>query len=130
MRRVSLLLLAILALPAPALGASAAAPAEKLVSRIDSIIATEKDGRVSVQVKGAVMGGGWKRAVLRPTKITLPADAHVMVLNFVAVPPDPGAAVIPGLLPVAASITLKARKGAVSVRVVSGSNDITTQILK
>src|SRR5579872_505263 len=72
MRRVSFLLLALLALPAPALGASAAAPAEKLVSRIDSIIATEKDGRVSVQVKGAVMGGGWKRAVLRPTKITLP----------------------------------------------------------
>jgi hypothetical protein len=53
-----------------------------------------------------------------------------MVLNFVAVPPDPSAAVIPGLLPVAASITLKARRGVVSVRVVSGSNDITTQILK
>jgi hypothetical protein len=130
MRCVSFFMAALLALPAPALAANAAAPAEKPVSRIDSLIATEKDGRVMVEAKGAVMGGGWKHAVLRPARPTLPADAHVMVLNFVAVPPDPAQAVIPGLLPVAASITLKARKGVVSVRVVSGSNEITTQILK
>ena len=128
MRSVNLLMAALLALPAPAL--ATIPPAEKPVARIDGIIATEKDGRVLVEVKGAVMGGGWKHAVLRPAKSTVPADAHVMVLNFVAVPPDPAAAVIPGLLPVAASITLKARKGTVSVRVVSGSNEITTQILK
>ena len=83
-----------------------------------------------IEVRGAVMGGGWKHAVLRPAKSTGPSDAHVIVLNFVAVPPDPGAAVIPGLLPVAASITLKTRKGVVSVRAVSGSNEITTQILR
>ena len=118
----------LLAMPPPAL--AAVPPVEKPVSRIDSLIATEKDGRISVEAKGAVMGGGWKHAVLRPAKGNGPADAHVMVLNFVAVPPDAHAAVIPGLLPVAASITIKARKGAVSVRVVSGSNDITTQILK
>jgi len=120
----------LLALPAPTVAAVSTAPTEKPVSRIDSLIATEKDGRVMVEAKGAVTGGGWKHAVLRPAKSTGPGDAHVMVLNFVAVPPDPSQAVIPGLLPVAASITLKARKGAVSVRAVSGSNEITTQILK
>ena len=120
----------LLALPAPAFAAAAVTQAEKPVSRIDSLIATEKDGRVMVEAKGAVMGGGWKHAELRPAKSTGPADAHVMVLNFVAVAPDPTAAEIPGLLPVAATITLKARRGAVSVRVVSNSNEITTQILK
>lgn len=127
MRGVSLLMAVLLALPAPAFAAIAA---EKPVSRIDSLIATEKDGRVIVQAKGAVMGGGWKHAALRPARSTAPADAHVMVLNFVAVPPDPSEAVIPGLLPVSAAITLKARKGAVSVRAVSASNDVTTQILR
>ena len=130
MRCAGLLMAGLLTLPAPAVAAIPAASAEKPVSRIDSIIATEKDGRVMIEAKGAVMGGGWKHAVLRPTKSIGPGDAHVMVLNFVAVPPDPSAAVIPGLLPVAASITLKARKGVVSVRAVSGSNEITTQILK
>ena len=130
MRSASLVMAGLLTLSASTFAATTPAPVEKPISRIDSIIATEKDGRVAVEVKGAVTGGGWKRAVLRPAKSAGPADAHVMVLNFVAVPPDPSAAVIPGLLPVAASITLKARKGAVSVRVVSGSNEITTQILK
>lgn len=130
MRCLSLLIAALLALPISAFAAAPNPPTEKPVSRIDSIIATEKDGRIAVQAKGAVMGGGWKHAVLRPAKSTAQADAHVMVLNFVAQPPDPAQAVIPGLLPVAASITLKARKGTVSVRAVSGSNEITTQILK
>jgi hypothetical protein len=48
----------------------------------------------------------------------------------VAEPPQPGEAVIPGLLPVSAAITLKARKGTVSVRAVSAANEITTQILR
>lgn len=100
------------------------------VARIDSLMVTEKDGRLTVQVKGAVAGGGWKHAALKPAKSTAPGDAHVLVLNFVAEPPDPTQAVIPGLLPVTAAITLKARKGLVSVRAVSGSNDITSQILK
>ena len=110
----------------PAPEAAAATP----VARIDSLIATEKDGRLTIQVKGAVTGGGWKHAALKPIKSIAPGDAHVLVLDFVAEPPDPTRAVIPGLLPVAAAITLTARKGLVSVRVVSSSNDITSQILK
>jgi hypothetical protein len=130
MRGVSFLMAAVLALPAPALAAIPAAQAEKPVSRIDSLIATEKDGRLTVQAKGAVMGGGWKHAALKPARSTAPADAHVLILNFVAEPPDPGQAVIPGLLPVSAAISLKARKGIVSVRAVSASNEVTTQILR
>ena len=120
-------MLALLALPGPAVAAIAV---EKPVSRIDSLIATEKDGRVTVQAKGAVMGGGWKHAALKATKSATPADAHVLVLDFVAEPPDPSQAVIPGLLPVTAAVTLKARKGTVSVRAVSASNEVTTQILR
>jgi hypothetical protein len=100
------------------------------VARIDSLIVTEKNGRLSIQAKGAVTGGGWKHALLKPAKATGPGDAHVLVLDFVAEPPDPTRAVVPGLLPVAAALMVTARKGLVSVRVVSGSNDITSQILK
>jgi hypothetical protein len=116
--------------------ARARAPAEKStaaavpVFRIDGLIATAEGGRLSIQARGAVMGGGWKQAALRPAKGSAPPDPHVLVLDFVAVPPDPTEAVIPGLLPVSAAISVKTRKGLVSVRVVSGSNEITTQILK
>ncbi|HKD46370.1 MAG TPA: hypothetical protein VKB67_01670 [Rhizomicrobium sp.] len=127
MRGVSFLMAVLLALPLPAM--AAIAPGQ-LVSRVDSVIATEKGGRLTVQAKGAVTSGGWKRAALKPVKSVTAADAHVLVLNFVAEPPQPTDAVIPGLLPVAAAISLKTRKGIVSVRAVSGSNEITTQILK
>jgi len=127
MRRVIVLMAVLLALPVPAFAAIAA---EKPVSRIDSLIATEKGGRVTVQAKGAVTSGGWKHAALKPVKPAAPADAHVLVLDFVAEPPDPSQAVIPGLLPVTASVTLRAHRGTVSVRAVSASNEITTQILR
>jgi hypothetical protein len=117
----------LLALPVPAF---AAIGAEKQVSRIDGLMASEKGGRLTVQAKGAVPGGGWKHAALKPSKSTAPGDAHVLVLDFVAEPPQPNEAVIPGLLPVSAAITLKARKGTVSVRAVSASNEVTTEILR
>jgi hypothetical protein len=110
----------------PAPEAATAVP----VARIDSLMATEKGGRLTIEAKGAVTGGGWKHAALKPIKSIAPGDAHVLVLDFVAEPPEPTQAVIPGLLPVSAAITLNARKGLVSVRAVSASNDITTQILK
>jgi hypothetical protein len=82
-----------------------------------------------IQVKGAVEGGGWRGAKLRPVKSGA-ADTHTIVVEFVATPPPPTRAVIFGLLPVAANTTVRVRKGVVSVRVVSNSNEITTQILK
>ena len=47
-----------------------------------------------------------------------------------ATPPPPDQAVVPGLVPVSATLTVKARKGLVSVRAVAAANDITTQILR
>jgi hypothetical protein len=119
----------ILALPVHAMAATAAV-ADKPVARIDSLIATAKGGRITIQAKGAVTGGGWTHIALKPIKSTLPADAHTMVVEFVGVPPSSSEAVIRGLLPVAANLTLKGRKGVVAVRAVSDANEITTQILK
>jgi hypothetical protein len=127
MRGVFLLMAVLVALPA-----HAAAPVvtDKPVARIDGLIATAKGGSIVVQARGAVTGGGWKHAALKPIKPILPADAHTIVLAFVAQPPPSNQAVIPGLLPVTAAITVKTRKGVVSVRVTSAVNEITTQILK
>jgi len=119
----------ILALPVHAMAAIAVV-AEKPVARIDSLIATAKGGRVTIQAKGAVTGGGWTRIALKPIKSALPADAHTIVVEFVGVPPPSNEAVIRGLLPVAANLTLTSRKGVITVRAVSDANEITTQILK
>jgi hypothetical protein len=119
----------ILALPVHAMAATAAV-ADKPVARIDSLIATATGGRITIQAKGAVTGGGWTHIALKPIKSALPADAHTMVVEFVGVPPSSSEAVIRGLLPVAANLTLKGRKGVVAVRAVSDANEITTQILK
>jgi len=124
-----------LALPVHAMAAAvrAAAPpvvSDKLVARIDSLIATEKNGRILIQTKGAVTGGGWTHVALKPTKPTLPAEVHTLVVEFVGTPPSPNEAVVPVLLPAAANLTVKMRKGLVAVRAVSAANEITTQILK
>ena len=124
-----------LALPAHAMAApvratAAPAAADKPVARIDSLLATSKAGRVNIQAKGAVTGGGWTHVALKPIKTTLPADARTMVVEFVGQPPAPNEAVIPGLVPVTANLTLKTRKGVVAVRAISAANEITTQILR
>jgi len=113
------------------LPARAAAPvvADK-VARIDGLIATAKGRNIVIQARGAVMGGGWTHAMLKSVKPSLPGDAHTIVLEFVAQPPASNQAVIPGLLPVTATITVRNRKGLVSVRAMSAVNEITTQILR
>jgi len=127
MRGAFLLTAMLLALPA-----HAASPilADKRVARIDGLIATAKGNSILVQARGAVTGGGWKHVALKPVKPSLPGDAHAIVLEFVAQPPASNQAVIPGLLPVTATLNVKTRKGVVSVRVISAVNEITTQILK
>lgn len=104
-------------------------PPGKPVNRIDSLIATLKGQHIVIEAKGAVDGGGWKDARLKPVK-SGPGDAHTIVVNFVADPPPPDRAVIAGLVPVSASARLRTRRGVISVRAVAGSNEITTQILK
>ena len=121
MLRAAILLSALL-LAAPA----EAAVAEKLVYKIDSVIATVAHSHLLIEVKGAVPSGGWKTPKLK----LMHGDAHTVVVELVARPPAAGAAVIRGLLPVSASITAPMRPGVVSVRVVSDANEMTTQILK
>ena len=130
MRRAYFLLAVTLALAFPA-GAAEKPPVTppKLVARIDSLFATKTGGKVVIQVKGAVGSGGWRGAKLRPLR-SGPADARTIVVEFVATPPLTTQAVIEGLLPIHASTSLPLRRGVVSVRVVSGSNEITSQILK
>jgi len=127
MRGILVLMAMLVALPV-----RAAAPVitEKPVARIDGLIATAKGRNVVIQARGAVTGGGWKKPVLKPVKSTLPGDAHTIVVEFVAQPPPSNLAVIPGLLPVTATLTVRNRKGIISVRAVSAVNEITTQILK
>jgi hypothetical protein len=133
MRRVPffMVMLGVLAAPGFLMPVWAAAPAisPKPVDRIDSLIATEAAGRVTIQAKGAVGSGGWHGAMLKQVK-SGPGDPHTLVVQFVATPPPSNRAVIVGLLPIGAKTTLLMRRGIVSVRAVSGSNEITTQILK
>jgi hypothetical protein len=130
MRLVCLSIAIIGLLAAPAGAAEKPTPIPpRPIARIDSLIATSSNGNVVIQAKGAVDSGGWRQGRLRPVK-GAPADARTMVVEFVATPPAPTQAVIEGLLPIAAATTLHIRRGVVSVRVMSGSNEITTQILK
>jgi hypothetical protein len=100
---------------------------QQLVARIDNLIATEDKNNVLIQARGAVGSGGWREARLRAVKAD---DPHTIVVEFVATPPAPNHAVIEGLLPIHASTSIRLRRGVVSVRVISGSNEITSQILK
>jgi hypothetical protein len=127
MRWVAVLLSGLVALPAEAAPPHAAAKAE-LIARIDGVTASLKDHRLLIQAKGAVRSGGWSAPALHVETIQ-PAGDQTLVVDFTAVPPPPDNAVIEELLPVEASITARARRGTVAVRVVSGSNEITTQIL-
>jgi hypothetical protein len=125
---LSIAMIGLLALPAGAAEKPAPIP-PRPVARIDSLFATLSKGEVVIEAKGAVDSGGWRQAKLRPVKSSA-ADAHTIVVEFVATPPAPTQAVIQVLLPIAATTTLRMRRGVVSVRVTSGSNEITTQILK
>ena len=118
-----LAIIAVLALPA---GAAPVAPPMQLIAHIDSVIATMDSGNVLIQARGAVNSGGWRQRRLRPLK----GDAHTFVMEFVATPPASTRTVIEGLLPIHAAATLRMRRGVVAVRVVSDSNEITTEILK
>jgi hypothetical protein len=130
MRLVCLSIAIIGFLTAPAGAAEKQAPIPpRPIARIDSLMATLAKGVVVIQAKGAVNSGGWRQGRLRPVKSTA-ADVRTIVVEFVATPPAPTQAVVEGLIPIAAATTLHMRRGVVSVRVMSDSNEITTQILK
>jgi hypothetical protein len=106
------------------IAASPALAADKRVLRIDSLTATQKDGAILVQAKGAVSSGGWTRPHLH----LLHGDGHSVVLEFLAAPPPPGMVVIDGLVPVAATLSVKGR--ATSIHVQADENEITSQVVK
>src|SRR5882724_8348507 len=97
--------------------------ADKRVFRIDSLIATRKNGVILVQAKGAVQTGGWTRAHLH----VMHGDGRTVTLEFLASPPPPGMTVIDALVPVAAAVEIKGR--AASVHVLAEENEIATQVL-
>ncbi len=106
--------------------ASPALAADKRVYKIDSLIATQKKGRITVQVSGAVQSGGWKN----PRLHVIPRDnGRTLTVEFVGTPPPPGMVVIEALLPVTVSAEFKAA-GITAVKVVADANEMTTQILK
>src|SRR5471032_2838065 len=93
--------------------------ADKRVLRIDSLIATQKNGVILVQARGAVQTGGWTKPHLH----VMHADGHLLTLEFLAAPPPSGMTVIDGLVPVTATLEIKGR--AASVHVLAEENEIT-----
>jgi len=109
---------AALLLAAPALAA------DKRVFRIDSLIATQKGGEITLQARGAVQSGGWSKPRLHLVR----NDSHVVTVEFLATPPPPEMTVIGGLVPVTA--TMQLRGHAASVHVEADENEITSQVLR
>ena len=109
--------------------ADRAADQDVLVYRIDSVSASVEHNRLVVHARGAVKSGGWTAPRLRIESVGTPQD-RTLVIGFMAVPPPRGSAVIQALLPVAADLATRLRRPpAGAVRVVSETNDVTTQIL-
>lgn len=112
-----------LALSAPAFSR----PRAQLVYRIDSVSAAIIDGKLVVDVSGAVSSGGWSKPKLR-AKPSAP-EAHVLQMDFLAEPPSPKHVVIQELLPVKAEAKLPLPKyGTVAVSATSQTNEVTAEI--
>jgi hypothetical protein len=112
-----------LALNTPALARSRT----QLVYRVDSVSAAVVDGKLVVDVNGAVNSGGWHKARLR-VKPSAP-EAHVLQMDFIAEPPSPKRVVIQELLPVHFEAKLPLPKyGTVAVSAASQTNEITSEI--
>ena len=106
--------------------AQPALAAEKRVYKIDSVVATQKSGRVTIQVHGAVQTGGWKN----PRLHVIPGDNNrTLTIEFVATAPPPGMVVIEALLPISATAEFKSQ-GQGAVKVVASANEMTAHILK
>ena len=96
---------------------------DKKVLRIDSLIATQHDGVITVQAKGAVMSGGWKNPRLKLVK----SDGHGATFEFIAAPPPSSMTVIDAVVPVTATAQIRAK--AEAVRASAEENEMTTQVL-
>ena len=104
--------------------ATPALAAEKRVFRIDSLIASQKDGVILLQAKGAVPTGGWTK----PRLHVMHGDGHTITIEFLATAPPPGMTVIDALVPMTANLEVKGR--ATSVHVLADENEMTSQVLR
>jgi hypothetical protein len=104
--------------------ASPALAGDKRVFRIDSLIATQKGGEITLQVRGAVQTGGWSKPRLHLVR----NDGRVMTVEFLATPPPPEMTVIEALVPVTATVQFHGHVE--SVHVEADENEITSQVLR
>jgi hypothetical protein len=104
--------------------AAPAAAAEKRIFRIDGLIATQKNGVILLQAKGAVPTGGWTK----PRLHVMHGDGRTLTVEFLATQPPPGMTVIDAVVPVTASVEIKGR--ATSVHVLADENEMTSQVLR
>ncbi len=106
---------------------SPALAADKRVYKIDSLIATQKNGRITVQANGAVQSGGWNN----PRLHAIPRDnGRTSRSNLSAPYPARHVGQIDGLPSVTVSAESSKAAGITAVRVVADANEMTTQILK
>jgi hypothetical protein len=104
--------------------AAPAVAADKRVLRIDSLIASQKKGVISLTAKGAVQSGGWTK----PRLHVVHAEGRILTVEFLATAPPPGMTVIDAVVPVTADAQVRGR--ASSVHVLADQNEITSQVLK
>ncbi len=127
MRRSVFLVAAILPLlAAPVLAQKPARPLP--IQKLDNVSAQVTGRKLVIRASGAVSGGGWTAPHLR-VEPGHRAEAHTLVVDFLATPPPAGAAVIPGLLPVSATLTTGLPRYAVTqVKVQSATNSVVAPI--
>ncbi len=103
-----------------------AAAAEKRVYKVDSVIAVVKGQKLIIQAKGAVQTGGWKHPRLHQIRS---ASGKTVAVEFIATPPPPNMTVIEALVPVEASLELRARSHIANVRAMADANEVVSQVL-
>lgn len=83
----------------------AAAASQKLVYKVDSVVASIQHHKLTIIAAGAVSTGGWNNARLR-LKSHKP-EGNVLEYELVATPPAPDAIVVQALIPVRATLSTK-----------------------
>jgi len=99
----------------------------QLVYRVDSVSAAIVNGKLVVDVSGAVNSGGWHKPRLR-VKPSAP-EARVLEMDFIATPPSSKHVFIQELMPVHVQIKLPLPKyGTVAVSAAAQTNSIAAEI--
>jgi hypothetical protein len=106
---------------------ASAAPGERRIYKLDSVIANVKGRTLTIQAKGAVQTGGWRKPRLH---MLHSPDAHTVEVELLALPPPPEMTVIQALVPIEATLHVRTRRHIVSVRAEAEANEVTAQVLR